>query len=121
MSDRQDLKADGGKTDPTLLDEGCPRAIAVITRVLDYGALKYEAHSWQKVPDAIQRYKKAERRHMRKRDQGEVLDEESGLLHLAHQAINTIFQLELLLKDLTPTGFEAFLKFKEPPTSHKGT
>lgn len=115
----QQFKADAGKTDPTLFDQGMPRAIAMMTRVLDYGALKYAAHSWKKVPDAINRYEKAGRRHMRDMDQGHNFDVESGLLHLAHEAINKMFVLELILMDMPEEDFKDLLQFNNPPQDHK--
>ncbi len=112
----QKYKADAGKTDPSLFDEGVPNAIAVVTRVLDYGAIKYEAHSWKKVPDALKRYHKAGKRHSKDQDKGEVFDPESGLVHLAHEICNKLFELELFIQAHPDIDF---LTFKQPPLAHK--
>ena len=88
----QAFKADAGKPNPLLLETGCPRALLAVTRVLDFGALKYEPNSWQKVE--MKRFNAAARRHRIARDLGEERDPESGLLHLAHEAANILFQLE---------------------------
>jgi len=104
----QTFKADAGKPNPLLLETGCPRALLAITRVLDFGALKYEAHSWQGVE--VERYNAAARRHRLARDLGEERDPESGILHLAHEAANLLFQLELKCRE---TGVD-FMGFREP-------
>ena len=92
-STSQTFKADAGKPNPLLLETGCPRALLAITRVLEFGATKYEPHSWQGVQ--TERYNAAARRHRIARDLGYERDEESGLLHLAHEATNLLFQLEI--------------------------
>lgn len=89
----QNFKADAGKPNPLLLETGCPRALLAVIRVLDFGALKYEPHSWQGVE--VERYNAAARRHRIARDIGEERDPESGLFHMAHEATNLLFQLEM--------------------------
>ncbi|WP_297338842.1 dATP/dGTP diphosphohydrolase domain-containing protein [Pseudophaeobacter sp.] len=89
----QSYKADAGKPNPLLLETGCPRALLAVIQVLDFGAIKYEPHSWQHVE--VDRYNAAARRHRIARDMGEDRDPESGLLHLAHETANLLFQLEM--------------------------
>jgi hypothetical protein len=50
------------------------------------------------VPEAPRRYTAALLRHLAAREQGEVCDPESGLLHAAHMACNAMFILELELE-----------------------
>lgn len=114
----QNLKADGGKTNPLLLEKGMTLALMCVNRTLDYGAIKYEAHSWMRVPDAIQRYDAAARRHRQLRDTGQTHDDESGLPHLAHEIVCNLMVLELTIKQ--GQGVDWF-SFNEPPTDHKGT
>ncbi len=109
----QAFKADAGKPNPLLLETGCPRALLAIIRVLDFGALKYEAHSWQGVE--VERYNAAARRHRLARDLGEERDPESGLLHLAHEAANLLFQLELKCRE---AGVD-FVVFNEPVSGRR--
>lgn len=109
----QNFKADAGKPNPLLLETGCPRALLAVTRVLDFGALKYEAHSWQGIE--VERYNAAARRHRLARDLGEERDSESGLLHMAHEAANLLFQLEMKCRE---SGVD-FLKFDAPPTGNR--
>jgi Domain of unknown function (DUF5664) len=122
----QMFKADAGKPDHSLLEVGFPNALAFVQATLDYGAIKYEAHSWRKVPDAFNRYDKAARRHRNQRD-GAVSwnndflypDYESGLPHIAHELFNLMAQIELYLQDHPGIDVRRVLKFNPPPTAHK--
>lgn len=90
----QSIKADGGKLRPSLFPW---RAINPVLRVLEFGALKYAAHSWQCVEP--ERYVDALQRHViewgeRLRTEGILCtDAESGLPTLAHIACNALFLL----------------------------
>jgi hypothetical protein len=118
MKNDQEFKADGGKPKPTLLEKGCARAIAVVQATLDYGNIKYEAHSWKNVPGGMARYDDAARRHRNLRDQGEVGDVESWIHHLGHEIINNLFLLELMIENSAPT--KDWTKFNpKPPQDHK--
>lgn len=110
----QTIKADKGKACPTLLEVGCVHALEAVQATLDYGAQKYAANSWQGV--AALNYDDAARRHRRDRDKGELRDKESGLLHLAHEIICDLFQLELLIRANPEMDYTTFNK---PPTNHK--
>ena len=109
-------KWDTGKTNPALLYEGVPLALALVTRTLDYGFAKYkDAHGWSRVPNAIVRYTSAGYRHWVKFLTGETHDEESGLLHEAHECINKLFVLELKLRQMSKMELAAEMIHKEPP------
>lgn len=114
----QKFKADAGKLRAGLVFEGLPRSLLMIAAVLSYGAQKYEAHSWKKVDTS--RYTDARYRHML-----DVLaglgdhDDESGLLHDAHELTNVMFCLEQKLERLSPEEFKELLKFNPPPQGHK--
>lgn len=94
-------KDDKGKLRYSLLTEGMPKGLEAVVEVLEYGAIKYEPHNWQKVEGGIERYKEALLRHVNNKE-GLLLarDSESGLLHLAHIACNALFLLELLKGDI---------------------
>ena len=136
MKSDQEFKADGGKTQPDLLEQGFPRALRLVQATLDYGKKKYEAHSWQKVPDGLARYNSASRRHRQARDLEalpadgfhavlEATDEESGLPHIAHEVVCLLMMIELNLAanvDITAANntLSALIsRMKEPPTAHK--
>lgn len=68
-----------------------PEFEEAVVEVLTYGAAKYAPNSWQKVPDAKNRYYAALRRHIAAWRKGEEIDQESGKSHLAHAACNLMF------------------------------
>lgn len=94
------LKFDADKPRMELLIQGMPRALEAVGVVLTFGAQKYEAHSWQHVEDNHNRYWAAKTRHELARAKGEERDPETGLLHLAHEACNALFLLELALMEM---------------------
>lgn len=55
-----------------------------VNKVLEFGAKKYGADNWKKVDNAQERYFNAAMRHILAWQSGELLDDESGLPHLAH-------------------------------------
>lgn len=83
-------KHDGGKDRWDLLPLGPVRSVV---QVLTYGAKKYAPNAWRLVPDAKDRYFAAALRHLTAWRDGERLDEESGLPHLAHAACCVLFLL----------------------------
>jgi hypothetical protein len=84
-------KFDGGKMEYGLLP---PLALQETVKVLTFGAQKYERDNWQKVPDAKRRYFDALQRHVWAWKQGEQLDSESGIHHLAHAMCCLMFLYE---------------------------
>lgn len=113
MSSDQYNKADGGKVRPSLLFLGMPLALEHVSAVLTYGAEKYEDDGWKNV--AIGRYQDAKFRHILNDAKEEVYDEESGLLHAAHEACNALFILHQKLEQLgNPKP-----KWNTPDRSHR--
>jgi hypothetical protein len=84
-------KFDGGKLEYGLLP---PLALKETVKVLTFGAQKYERDNWQKVPDAKRRYFDALQRHVWAWKQGEQIDPESGIHHLAHAMCCLMFLYE---------------------------
>ena len=84
-------KFDGGKLEYGLLP---PLALEETVKVLTFGAQKYERDNWQKVPDSKRRYFDAMQRHVWSWKQGEQLDPESGIHHLAHAMCCLMFLYE---------------------------
>jgi hypothetical protein len=95
-------KADQGKPNYDLLPPEAyllrfsPAELDGVVRVLEFGAQKYAAHSWQDVPDGLSRYRAAARRHVDKIQAGEIYNDESGLPNIAHFRCNLIFVFALL-------------------------
>lgn len=75
-------------------------ALKEVVEVLTYGAAKYEPNGWKRVPDGENRYYAAQQRHSVANRLGEDFDEESNLLHLAHEACNALFRLQLKIDQL---------------------
>lgn len=90
------VKHDGGKPRVELLFDGMPLALLEVSKVLTFGAEKYDDHNWLIVPDGRKRYSGAEGRH---RLAGETKDEESGLDHEAHKLCSALFAYELKLRE----------------------
>lgn len=81
-------------------DTGKPRMgllpwaeLVKVVWVLEYGAKKYTEGGWRSVPDGLKRYVDAGLRHVGSFCDGEALDPESGLHHLAHAACDFLFAL----------------------------
>jgi hypothetical protein len=64
-------------------------------KVITFGAKKYGPNNWQHVNNGKERYYAALMRHIVAYRQGELVDSESGLSHLAHAMCNLIFLSEL--------------------------
>ena len=84
-------KYDSGKPQLYLLP---PKSLYEIGKVLTFGAEKYGPHNWRKVDDLQNRYSSAALRHIFAHIDGESLDEETGLSHLAHAICCLMFKLE---------------------------
>lgn len=93
-------KDDGSKGDPTMLFSGCANALNAVQQVLEGGAKKYAANTWQKVPDGINRYWRAFSRHKVEVDiHGlEAVNPDFGLLHIDHMITDLLFIRELMFK-----------------------
>ena len=85
------MKFDTSKLRYDLIPTSTTKALA---QVLTYGAKKYKPNNWQTVDDT-DRYVAALFRHIEAWRDGEKLDKESGLHHLAHALTNVAFLLHL--------------------------
>ena len=70
-------------------------AVAPVVDVLTFGAKKYAPDNWKTVPEWDRRYYAAAMRHLVAWSQGEWLDPESGLPHLAHANCCILFLTSL--------------------------
>lgn len=106
------------ETDPTglsakdsgsKLDAGKPKcgqilgmfanALWEVSKIGTFGADKYTMGGWQHVEDGGNRYMNAGMRHFLKAHMGEDIDNDSELLHLSHEAWNSLAKLELFLRE----------------------
>lgn len=69
------------------------KEIEDIVKVYTAGADKYGPNKWQDLPDGYNRYKGAMLRHLMEYEKGNIVDEETGCLHLAQVAWNAIAML----------------------------
>ncbi len=70
-----------------------PRPVEDVVRVLTFGASKYGDRNWEQGMPWMGCVASA-KRHLSAWEQGQDLDPESGLPHLAHVATNVVFLLE---------------------------
>lgn len=90
-------KYDNGKPMTGMMLSDFSKALTEVAKVSTYGCQKYGTPSgWKQVKDAVRRYRDAKCRHMLY-GATTLLDEESGLLHMAHEAWNALAVLELEL------------------------
>lgn len=86
----QSAKADKGKLELSLVN---PELVKAVAGVRMYGTEKYgDSENWRKVEP--KRYVDALYRHLLAYIEGNEVDEESGLSHLAHMACNLSFLLD---------------------------
>jgi hypothetical protein len=88
----------GARVEKALADTGKARwdllpwrSVGEVVRVLTHGAVKYAPDNWQKVPEPRNRYFAAAVRHLTTWWDGEKVDPESGLSHLAHAVCCLLF------------------------------
>jgi hypothetical protein len=91
--DSKGMKHDEGKPPLDLLDR---IALVETARVMAHGAKKYNAFNWRKGLTQRQTCAAA-LRHIYQHLDGEDLDTESGLLHLAHAACEVMFAIRMLM------------------------
>lgn len=99
-------KLDAGKPRPELVLGAFAFALMEVAKVGTFGAIKYTDHGWLDVTNGVERYRDAAQRHWLYRAMGEELDDQSGLLHEAHEIWNKLAALELKLRNAVGRGNE---------------
>ena len=90
------IKYDSAKPKMNLLP---PKAVMEVAKVLTFGAEKYDAENWRKLEDLQNRYTAGALRHIFAHMDGEELDPETNLSHLAHAMCCLLFKLEIELEE----------------------
>ena len=90
------IKHDSEKPKMNLLP---PKAILEVAKVLTFGAEKYGAENWKELEDLQNRYLAGALRHIFAHMDGEELDPETNLSHLAHALCCLLFKLEIELEN----------------------
>ena len=96
MTTSEGIKYDSEKPKMNLLP---PKAMVEISKVLTFGAAKYDAENWRKLDDLQNRYTAGALRHIFAHMDGEELDPETNLSHLAHAMCCLLFKLEIELEE----------------------
>lgn len=91
-------KLDAGKPRCGLVLGDFHSALLEVSKVGTYGADKYTESGWKDVPNGISRYEDAMLRHWLEYKDGNFVDEETGLLHLAQMCWNGLAMLQLHFK-----------------------
>ena len=94
--EEEGIKYDTEKPKMNLLP---PKAVIEVAKVLTFGAEKYDAENWRKLDNLQSRYTAGALRHIFAHMDGEQLDPETKLSHLAHALCCLLFKLEIELED----------------------
>jgi len=97
MTEKRTVSSTGGEkgVKPQRYDLLPKPALDAISEVLAFGAEKYASHNWRRGYEWGKSYS-ALMRHMTAHWDGETLDPESGLPHLAHAGCHITFMLTWL-------------------------
>src|SRR5665213_3256211 len=94
----EDLNLQEIDMEGTKHDQGKPRmdllpmdALMEVAKVLTFGSKKYGDRNWEKGIDP-QRLRAAQMRHDAAVEMGQLTDDESGLLHVAHKATDALME-----------------------------
>lgn len=97
-----------GKVQMDLFDQGFPNAVMEIAKVMSWASENkgYKPHDWVNLPDAESSFPAAASRHRVKGliqkvngvSVNDRVDEESAILHKAHEAFNVLAELELMVR-----------------------
>ena len=74
-------------------------AIEEIVKVYMAGEKKYGRNTWQGLQDGYNRYDGAQIRHGVEHKRGHIIDQETGVMHLAQEAWNSIAKLHCWLNE----------------------
>ncbi len=103
-------KFDGSKPKMYLLP---PKAIVEVSKVLTFGAEKYDEENWRKLDNLQNRYTGGALRHLFAHMDGEEKDPETNYSHLAHAICCLLFKLEIELeKDSKEEGLRKLIGSK---------
>lgn len=103
-------KFDGEKPKMYLLP---PKALIEVSKVLTFGAEKYDEENWRKLDNLQNRYTGGALRHLFAHMDGELNDPETDYSHLAHAICCLLFKLEIELeKDSKEEGLRELIESK---------
>ena len=92
-------KADTEKP-PMILLSVLRGPLGQVAKVLQFGNAKYkDIHNFKGIPDGADRMASAAIRHIQAHGDGEILDPESGIHHLAHAACDAMMALWFVMRE----------------------
>ena len=96
MCEKKFTKQDEGKPCFDMISS-LSKEMGLVNEIMLHGAKKYGKDNWKlaKTKEDMDRYKSAVIRHIMSSFQGEILDKDSGLNHLAHAITGLLFVLHL--------------------------
>lgn len=100
------IKYDSGKVKIGEMFVSFKRSLLEVCKVYEFGFNKYGKDNFKNVENGYTRYTNAMIRHLLKED-SEIYDEETELLHASHCAWNALARLEMLLKQREQEATEA--------------
>ena len=90
-----------------------PKALIEVSKVLTFGAEKYDEENWRKLDNLQNRYTGGALRHLFAHMDGELNDPETNYSHLAHAICCLLFKLEIELeKDSKEEGLRELIESK---------
>ena len=106
----QGRKFDGEKPKMYLLP---PKATIEVSKVLTFGAEKYDEENWRHLDNLQNRYTGGALRHLFAHMDGELNDPETNYSHLAHAICCLLFKLEIELeKNCKEEGLRELIESK---------
>lgn len=100
------IKYDSGKAKIGEMLVSFKKSLLEVCKVYEFGFNKYGKDNFKNVENGYTRYTNAMIRHLLKED-SEIYDEETELLHASHCAWNALARLEMLLKQKEQGATEA--------------
>ena len=90
-----------------------PKALVEVSKVLTFGAEKYDEENWRHLDNLQNRYTGGALRHLFAHMDGELNDPETDYSHLAHAICCLLFKLEIELeKDSKEEGLRELIESK---------
>lgn len=90
-----------------------PKALIEVSKVLTFGAEKYDEENWRHLDNLQNRYTGGALRHLFAHMDGELNDPETNYSHLAHAICCLLFKLEIELeKDSKEEGLRELIESK---------
>jgi hypothetical protein len=112
------MKFSDHKIKMVLLTRDFVKPLYAIAAVLTYGSYKYAARNWQNVDP--EQYESALDRHLSAWRDGEQVDPDTGLHHLAHAGCNVLMLLWFSIRDKSLAEVSTFINPTDQYAKERG-